>query len=356
MKVFVRCDASAAIGSGHVMRCLTIAGALALRKAEVQFICREYPGDLCDFIEGKGFPVHRLSGNGSLECPDQFWERDAEETGEVVRSEGGGEWLIVDHYGLDERWETRLRKSCARILVIDDLADRAHDCDLLLDQNLYEDMVSRYKGLVPKGCRTFLGPRYALLRPEFNEARKTLRERDGTVRCILVSFGGSDPTNETAKALDAARTIDRNEIFWEIVAGASNPHTETLRKICSALPNCTLHTQVSTMASMMAHADLAWGGGGVTTWERCFLGLPSITVVVAENQDLTTAAVAATGATWNLGRHRDVSSDMLADATVELLRDPSRVRQMSRRALSLMGDPTQEAHPLVEIMTGDQSA
>lgn len=220
MKVAFRADASVGIGSGHVMRCLTLAGELKEAGAQIIFICRECEGNLCDLIEKQGIPVARISGEL------QSWEADAFQSLEALKKYGKADWLVVDHYSLDHRWEAGIRNAAEKIMVIDDLADRIHDNDLLLDQNLYEDLENRYNGLAPPHCIKLLGPRYALLRPEFRKARASLRKRDGIIRRILVSFGGSDPSNETAKALEAIGLLGKPEIAVDVVVGSSNPHRE----------------------------------------------------------------------------------------------------------------------------------
>ena len=347
MRVLVRCDASAEIGSGHVIRCLTLADALRLKGARVTFVCRQQPGDLTPLIEQRGFNVHRIGGDAL------HWEDDAEKTLALTAETGGCDWLVVDHYRLDARFEQRLRRPGLKILAIDDLANRPHDCDLLLDQNLYLDMEDRYRRLIPAGCKALLGPGYALLRPEFMLARRQLRSRRGALKRLLISFGGTDPTNETAKALAAVDLLADRELFLDVVVGLSNPQAASLQAACAARPGCTFHAQVDTMAAIMSAADLALGSGGATTWERCFLGLPSLTVVVAPNQRLLTEAVAATGAAWNLGWHADLSPAMLAERIAYLQAAPDRLAGASAAGFALMGDPDRGAeHPLVALMYG----
>ncbi len=355
MKVFIRADVSTQIGTGHIMRCLTLAGDLKQLGMEVSFISRVLPGDLNDFVEDKGFIVHRLYGEvdsvmGYWEWLGQNWLEDAEKTKEIilnqaeVQSDIGNvntenerlkkepllteslfnkssqiveevfsksdtimEWdsninLIVDSYALDYKWEKFLRPYINKIMVIDDLANRTHDCDLLLDQNYYRELEHRYDGLVPSTCRKLLGPEYALLRPEFHQAKKTLRKRDGKIRRILVFFGGSDPTNETKKALQAIKLLNRPEIAVDVVVGAANPHREEIKQICNKMPNTTYYCQVEDMAELMAAADLAIGAGGATTWERLYLELPTIAIAVAENQVETLEALGETGLVKFLGR------------------------------------------------------
>jgi UDP-2,4-diacetamido-2,4,6-trideoxy-beta-L-altropyranose hydrolase len=345
MQVLVRCDASTEIGSGHVIRCLTLADALADKGARVSFVCRRLPGELSLLIERRGYSVRLIEAH----C----WQDDAEMTGQSAAVPGGVDWLIVDHYGLDARFEQRLRSLAARVLVIDDLADRPHDCELLLDQNLCGNLQERYHGLVPATCKTLLGPRFALLRPEFRRARRTLRARRGELQRLLISFGGSDQSNETAKALAAWDLLADPGLLLDVVVGASNPHAAAVQAACAARPGCHFHNQVDNMAELMSRADLAIGSGGSTTWERCYLGLPSLTVVVAPNQLELTEAVAATGAAWNLGRHADLSPRVLAERITRLRGAPELLAQASACGFSLMGGAAGQAdHPLVALMYG----
>jgi UDP-2,4-diacetamido-2,4,6-trideoxy-beta-L-altropyranose hydrolase len=333
MKAVIRADASVSIGTGHVMRCLTLADALRAKGGKVSFVCRELSGDLNSYIEGKGYPVYGLHGDR-----DPGWETDAAGTESILSIAGGDiDWLIVDHYGVDARWEARLRAYSRKIMVIDDLANRHHDCDLLLDQNYHEHGESRYEGLLPPGCKKLLGPRYALLREEFRSARRGLRVRDGSVRRILIFFGGSDPTNETAKALEALRMIEQPGIAADVVVGQSNPNGGLLREKCASMPCINFFCQVDNMAELMARADLSIGAGGAATWERCYLGLPAITVITAENQLETTVALAKTGAIRNLGWHHDVGPVTIARAIEEALGDPASLVEMGNRAIRLMG-------------------
>lgn len=226
---------------------------------------------------------------------------------------------MVDSYALDHKWEKFLRPHVNKIMVIDDLANRAHDCDLLLDQNYYRDIEHRYDGLLPLTCRKLLGPEYALLRPEFHQAKKNLRKRDGKIRRILVFFGGSDPSNETKKALQAIKLLNRPEIAVDVVVGAGNPHREEIKQICSEMPNTTYYCQVENMAELMAAADLAIGAGGVTTWERLYLELPTIAIAVAENQVETLEALGEAEMVWYLGIWSEVVVDDIYFKIINLL-------------------------------------
>lgn len=341
--IIIRADASVQMGTGHVMRCLTLAESLAKRGAAVSFLCRELAGNLCDHIEARGFRTFRLAPGAD----------DAGATEEILE-ELKPDWLVVDNYALDAAWESRMRPLAGRIMVIDDLADRRHDCDLLLDQNYYADLESRYLGLVPETCRLFLGPRHALLRPEFPEARSAMAERTGTVTRVLVFFGGSDSTNETGKALEALARFKEKALSADVVVGASNPRKELIREQCAALPGVAFHCQVPNMAHFMADADFAFGAGGTATWERCFLGLPAAAIVLARNQLEVIRAVEGAGALRNLGWHQEVTAGRILEELEWAVANPAALKKMGIRAQTLMGsDLAREESPLVRALCGE---
>jgi UDP-2,4-diacetamido-2,4,6-trideoxy-beta-L-altropyranose hydrolase len=296
--ITVRTDASFKIGSGHVMRCLTLAEELRSSGAEVEFVCREHSGNLIDLIRQKEFIVHDLlvPENFDSECVSennseneyQSWlgtsqEQDAQETITVIQNRNP-EWMIVDHYAMGQAWESQLRPHVRKIMVIDDLADRPHDCDLLLDQNYFIDGESRYQSLLSPTCTKLLGPQFALLRPEFAEARKHLKPHNGKVQRVFVFFGGTDPNNITGKALEALSFPELNHLKVDVVIGTHNPHRAEIEQQVKSRLRTQLHVQVENMAELMAQSDLALGAGGATTWERLCLGLPTLVVTIAENQ------------------------------------------------------------------------
>lgn len=314
MCVAFRVDASLAIGSGHVMRCLTLAAALRDQGADCHFLCREPQGHLNRQIAERGFAVHRLptkeggsipspAGQGHSPAADGDHEKsphahwlqttqatDAHQTLETLR-ELAPDWLIVDHYALDAQWESVVREAIPgmRVMVIDDLADRPHQAELLLDQNLGRK-AEDYHGLVSGHCRLLVGPKYALLRPEFAEWREWSLERrqedGGSVKRLLVTLGGVDRDNVTGQVLDALSKVDLPAgLEITVVMGASAPWLETVRDRARQMPRSTeVVVNVDDMARRMAEADLAIGAAGSTAWERCCLGLPTIVSVLAENQ------------------------------------------------------------------------
>lgn len=311
MKIAFRTDASLEIGTGHVMRCLTLARALREAGADCKFITRAHPGNIADRIAADGFEVSLLPApEGQLpKGPPAHahwagvdWTQDAAETRAALGD--APDWLIMDHYAFDAHWQGAVLPSGTRLMVIDDLADRPHACDLLLDQNLGRNAAD-YNGLVPDHCTRLIGPQYALLRPEFAAMRaQSLAERTGRgLRHILISMGGVDAQDATSQILDALSGADLpDDLRISVIMGAQAPALEKVRRKAQELPWATeVLVDVSDMASRMAAADLAIGAGGATTWERCCLGLPSIIVQIADNQVGIAQSIAAVGAGVDLG-------------------------------------------------------
>ena len=326
------------------MRCLTLADALRRRGAQVRFISRHMPVYLRDMLTTNGIEFASLESDAEPTPLDELAHAQWLGTGQVqdsqdtirILSDKTWDWLIVDHYALDIRWENALRGSTKKIMVIDDIADRRHDCDLLLDQNFYSDMEKRYENLVPSQCVKLLGPKYALLRPEFRKARENLRKRDGRVSRIFVFFGGSDPTNETAKALEAIRLLGRPDIAVDVVVGAANSHQDVIAAICESMPNTAYHCQVDNVAQLMANADLAIGAGGSANWERCCLGLPSIIFSLADNQSSGSEAIALWGAHLYLGKREKVDTTLLLASLEIALASPQLLQRMSDAGYAIL--------------------
>lgn len=291
MNVIIRTDASVKIGSGHVMRCLTVAKKLRAEGSHVQFWMEPLEGNLIEFVVQEGF--------------------------ENILEAEYADLYIVDHYGLGIEWEKMIRPYSKKLVVIDDLA-REHDCDLLLDQNVVPDFEIRYDGLVPEQCIKLLGPKYLIMRDEFIETRQQLRVRTTAVKRLLVFMGGTDPTNETMKILKALENFTFEHI--DIVVGYGNPVKESIREICVA-KGYSYHCQINYMAHLMQQADFAIGAGGSTLWERCYVGLPSSATIVADNQSVTTEFAASLGIVKNLGWYEQVTvetyQNLLANLSIE---------------------------------------
>lgn len=353
-QVVFRVDASVEMGLGHLTRCLTLADALAADGARSCFLMRSHAAGLAHLVESHGHAVRLLSdplvrpagadngGGPYVHWLPTNWLEDADQTRSALDEIGAAEWLIVDHYALDARWEQACRRNGMRILAIDDLADRAHDCEILLDQNLVSQMETRYRDRVSVTCVQLLGPGYALLRPEFAAQRALLTRRSGAINRILICFGGSDPSNETAKALVAVASLAMSRLAADVVIGATNPHAASVDALCRGIANVTLHRGANNIAELMRRADLSIGAGGVMSWERCCLGLPTVAIGIAENQADVLTALAAAGAIVHVGAAASVTEAAIAQVLHSLLRNPGQVRSMGETAFALVdGDGAQ---------------
>lgn len=349
--IVFRVDASIEIGSGHVMRCLTLAHSLRNLGVTCLFICRELPGHLADLVQEQGFQVILISYVGDE--ASSYQELDALKTIEALQgTQKDVYWVIIDHYSLDFYWEREVRLVCKNIMVIDDLANRVHDCDVLLDQNLIQDKDIRYDELTPHHCKKFLGPQYALLRDEFHQYAVKHRERTGTISRILVSMGGSDPANQTNKIVETIALLDQRDLYVDVVLGKMNPYAEQIIDNMKILPNSQCHIQTNKIAQLMDNADLIIGAGGTTTWERCILGVPSITLIIAENQIELTEMVHAYGATINLGYYKNVTKEKLEKALTTMLQNPQRVRELGINSRNIMGQYFQSKDELLRALMG----
>ena len=325
MRIALRVDASFEIGSGHLMRCLTLGKAMRERGAECFFLSRDHQGNLNELLRSQGFAVSVLPiPEDTKQTSDRLllahanwlgvgWRTDAQQTIEALNGRVV-DWLIVDHYALDKHWELELRPNAKKIMVIDDLADREHDCDLLLDQNLVADFETRYDRLFAPSCARLLGPKYALLQPEYAELRSRTPPRSGPVRRIFVYFGGSDLYNLTELTISAFLSLRYPDLKLDVVINPRSPNVDNVRAQVAGHANITLHEHVPSLASLMARSDLAVGAGGATTWERCCLGLPTIVVTVADNQRAIAESLHKNGLIRWVGDYQSVSIQTLLQA------------------------------------------
>jgi len=335
--VAFRVDASLQMGSGHVMRCLTLADALRKRGARVYFVSRLHEGCLVSMVERRGYQVRELPApdrrwsSTAAEQSDHInwlgvtWQEDAAQTQDALGDEIW-DWLVVDHYALDHRWERLLREHCRKLMVIDDLADRVHDCDVLLDQNLGR-LAQDYEQLVPDHCQLLISPQYALLRAEFSAWREySLRRRQTSqLQRLLITMGGVDQANATAAVLTALRTCPLPEdCHITVVMGPHAPWLAQVQNLAATLPWTTeVKVNVDNMAQLMADSDLAIGAAGSTSWERCCLGLPTLMLVLAENQRGVAKSLHSAGAAVSLGDVQGVSN-RLAPAVSAMLASKKR--------------------------------
>lgn len=317
MKVIIRADASIEIGSGHVMRCLTVAKKFREAGCHVAFWMEPLPGNIINFVAQEGFDNLKQADYADL--------------------------YIIDHYSLDKEWEQAIRKYAQQIFVIDDLA-RSHECDVVLDQNIVPNYATRYDGLVPEHCIKLLGPQYLIVRDEFIKVRQQPRKRGDIVKRLLVFMGGSDPTNETMKVLQALDYFIFEHV--DIVVGHGNPSKVQIESICNKR-GYHFHCQIDYIAILMQQADFAIGTGGVTMWERCYVGLPSSATIVAENQRETTEYAEKLSVVNNLGWHEQVTEDTYKNLLSNLT-----VNEMGAKGLALTANkqPNAWMYKIMELM------
>lgn len=342
--VVIRVDSGTHIGGGHLLRCLTLAHELRRLGARVSFVSREHPGHLLALPDTSGYVVHRLPAVRPTEwkrADHAAWlgveqTQDATDTLAVLRGQHV-DWLVVDHYAIGAEWERLVRDAVSRgVMVIDDLADRAHDAALLLDENYFgSETAFRYDHRVPADCDRLLGPRYALLHGYYKRLRHTLRSRSGTVERVLVYFGMHDPTRATLKVLHALSRAEFLAVAIDVVVANDAALLEEVRSVAGARPGITVHEAMPSLAELMATADLAIGAGGAITWERACLGVPTVVATIADDQVGRASALAAEGFIALVGRSASMSAHSWYVVLRQLLRDPTRVAMLSNRAHQL---------------------
>lgn len=337
LRVAMRAEGSLAIGAGHVSRCLTVAAGIRRRGGRVRFLGRDLPVHLREWVRSEGHEYVGLAD--AVEVPDDDLEHsewlgtsqaaDARDT--IAALDGGRwDWMVVDHYAIDARWERSVRAVVPRLMIIDDLADRDHECDLLLDQNLPADAM-RYARRVPPEAGVLVGPSFALLREEFRAARTGTRPRDGDIRRVLVFMGGGDAGNHTSCAVAACMRVGFTAGQVDVVLGAGHANQGAIEAVCVSA-GYTCHVQTTRMADLMAAADLAIGAAGSASWERCAVGLPALLLSAALNQQRILEGVVAAGAAVAVAP--DVEN--IADALAKVTREPARIRAMSLAAWQLV--------------------
>lgn len=343
--IVFRVDASLEIGTGHVMRCLSLADGLKREGADIVFICREHEEHLSAVIEDRGYVVRGLPApvRGWKPSHDEprhaswlgaDWQTDSDQTMAAL-SGVRPNWLVVDHYALDARWEDRLRRASDRILVIDDLADRPHKCDAIVDQSLMPNAGERYSELVPENAVGMFGPDYALLRSEYKELHEKIEPRSGPVARVLVSFGGVDRQGLTRAAVEALLSIGSHHFEADIVLPAVSPDYFRLKREIAGHENLHLHDRVPSLAKMMASADLMIGGCGTTSWERLCVGLPAIVITLADNQRAIAKELDRRGLVRWIGDAEAQTGNTLSDTLTDIF-DGGLNENWSRRCLEVV--------------------
>lgn len=325
--LFLRADAGLQVGNGHLMRCMALALAW-----------RDFGGDVTILSHCESYALREriVSAGLNMVSFDEKYPKpyDLEKLlSELARH--GNPWLVVDGYHFDADYQQTIRNHGYHLLVIDDIAHLPkYHANVLLNQNINANQLNY---CLDSDATTLLGTDYALLRPEFLSWKGWLRKIPLNARHFLVTMGGSDPDNATMRVIEALGCIDIPDTETVVVVGQSNPNIEELRRvIASQVNNISLLSNVTDMPSLMAWADLAISGAGSTSWELAFMGLPSVLLVLAENQRGIASGIHMAGIAVNLGWHDDVSVEQLANTLRYLLKDPVTRRRMSELGRQLV--------------------
>ena len=344
MKIVFRVDSSSAIGGGHIVRCHTLAKILRQRGAKVTFVCRDHIGNLIENLIKDSFKVMVLPPPllGAINSDDYaVWLGvdqivDARET-ELALENEKPDWLIVDHYALDKKWEGKMRPFVKKIMVIDDLANRSHDCEILLDQNFSLKGHNRYTDLVIDDCCKLIGPRYALLHEDYSSYKKVQPKRDNEIQKILIYLGGIDPDNLICKALQALSAPSLSHIHVDVVVGNNdNLYREDVERHVASRPLTILHGPQQRLVYFISQSDLALGAGGATTWERLCLGLPSLLVSAADNQKQACESLARCNLINYAGSSSSLSVSALQSSFETLIIDQLKLEEQSSLGQALV--------------------
>ena len=369
MHIAFRVDSSTIIGYGHVMRCLTLAHAFAQAHFKQQsslsskvkprndehllitFLCRDHEGNINHLIPETNFKLFILPMLEQTLVTEQTntwlgasFEQDAQECIEHLRDLPNIDLLVIDHYAIDHQWQQLLKPYYQKLLVIDDLANRKHVCDFLLDQT-FNINHQAYTLLVPANCHLFLGEKYILLREEFAILQsKALQQRQAYINTlannktnILVSMGGTDPNNLSQLALlaiEQIKVISPNISATLVISGQSK-HLPLLTDFCRQRPWINIIINSQNMANLMLVADIAIGACGGTAWERCCLGLPCLTTINAHNQQVIANNLSKADAIINLGWHEKITIDVINTALHALLSDKKLYKKMSDACINV---------------------
>jgi UDP-2,4-diacetamido-2,4,6-trideoxy-beta-L-altropyranose hydrolase len=317
-KVVFRVDSGSHIGIGHVMRCLTLGRELK-NTFEVLFICKSHLGSNYEIVEAE-FSVHKIPDTVDKNLSDSEksdysnWlggtqEKDATETNKILNSLNDLALVIVDHYSLDKVYESNL--NTPYVMVIDDLMNRSHNCDILLDQNISADLF-QYKKLTNERCKTFyMGSSFCLLRPEFREEKLRINSRifNKEIKNIVVFFGAADVNNDTLKFMNAVMPDFGTKFKFTLILSEKHQDFQKCSDMVSIYSNVTLMGFSKNFMELMKSADLFIGAGGTTTWERACLGIASALISVADNQKLVCEKLQSESVCYYLGESNSMSKE-----------------------------------------------
>ena len=333
--IFIRVDSGTKVGYGHFVRCMALANILQ-KNFKVNFISRSLAGNLISNLQKSGFGVFRFHSNSEKINV----KNDAQKTISLIKKYGSQKsMLIIDNYELHKNWETHVKPFVHKLITIDDLPNRSHNCDLLIDQNLYPTVSGLYKGLIPSKCIKLIGPKFSMIRKEFRMLKKHAKLRTFPIKKILVSFGGTDIDNQTLIVLNSIKKMNL-KINVDVVVGKANACKKDLKNFCKKDERFIYHEQIDNIADLMLSADLSIGSGGGTTWERCILGLPAIVSTYSDAERNVADSLSKKKCIINLGDVKKLKETNYLNALANLKKND--LRTMSKNSLRLVdGNGTQ---------------
>jgi len=328
MQIVFRVDASTQIGTGHVMRCLALAQAWQDTQGQAIFVMTTSVPALEERLQSEGMQVvHLTTEPGSLD--------DAQQTATLAH-QFGATWVVVDGYHFGGEYQQILKQSKLHLLFIDDYGHAEHYyADFVLNQNISAD--EQWYNNREAYTQLLLDTRYALLRREFWQWQGWQRTVPPVAKKVLVTLGGADPDNITLKVIQSLQIVEVEELEAVVVVGGSNPHYENLKMavLDSGYP-IQLQRNVTNMPELMAWADVAISAGGSTCWELAFMGLPSILLILADNQRAIAEKLATLNLAVNLGWHQDATIEQIGLALQELIGDRPKRETMSKKGRELV--------------------
>jgi UDP-2,4-diacetamido-2,4,6-trideoxy-beta-L-altropyranose hydrolase len=338
--IFFRTDSSNQIGNGHVMRCLTLAHELRERKIKSTFISRINKNNLNNLIKSNGFDILELPiAKNKHDNSDKWLEatelKDAKETRDLINNYNNI-LMIIDHYSIGKTWENYLRPYLDTIVVIDDLANRTHDCDFIIDQNWFVDMESRYRDFISYDCVKLFGPRFSILRSEFLRAKEPAISNIKNVNNIFLFFGGTDQYNLTSKFIKIFNDPKLQKIRLDVVIGGNNKFKAEIKKLTKLRKNTYLHIQIKNISRIIKKADMGIGSAGVNTWERICLGLPSLVVSFAENHEVVLSDLISEELIIFLGKFDKLNEFEIKNKLFELIKNPKLLNNQRKKTFELV--------------------
>lgn len=338
INICFRVDSSSFIGIGHLKRCLALANELRNMDVNSLFLCSDLDGNVNSLVKDNGFELLEYKIPKIVGCdenkavyPSQISDTFEQPVIDFISKTADA--VILDHYFIPSSWENKIQKLRLPLVVIDDLADRPHHCDIVVDTNHLGDRTPfRYDDLVSHDCLKLLGPKFSILGTEYSQLQN-LKPRNGKVKRILVCMGGADHKNETLKVLSGVKKLNRSDLFFDVVIGPSNQFKQIIINTCQEMSNARLHIAPTSLLPLMNDADLMISGGGTTNWERLCLGLPGIIIGIAENQREINEVLHSDNLAFYLGQSENVSEKDIIKALVMATENKNLLLEQSNNSM-----------------------